>query len=62
MGEIVADTAQPVQGAIVPTPGKALAYAVVVRRRQVILRSEPVESVEAAQRMLRRLLAEAVLG
>ena len=46
-------------GAVVATPGKARPYAVVVSRRRVILRSEPVESVDQGNRLLLRLLTEA---
>lgn len=50
-----------VQGAIVATPGKARPYAVVLRFRSVILRSEPVQSVDEGARVLVRLLAETFL-
>jgi hypothetical protein len=46
-------------GAVVATPGKARPYAVVVSRRRVILRSEPVESIDQGNRLLLRLLTEA---
>lgn len=55
------DSGASVQGAIIATPGKARPYAVVLRRRRVILRSEPVGSVDEGARMLLRLLAEAAL-
>lgn len=48
-----------VQGAVIATPDQPRPYAVVVRRRRVILRSEPVESLAEGGRLLARLLAEA---
>lgn len=48
-----------VKGLICATPGSARPYAVVLRRGGVVLRSEPVESLREAQRVLSRLLAEA---
>lgn len=51
----------PIQGGICATPGCARPYAVVLRREQVIVRSEPVETLEEAERVLRRLWNEAAL-
>jgi hypothetical protein len=46
-------------GAVVATPGKVRPYAVVVSLKRVILRSEPVESIDQGNRLLLRLLTEA---
>ncbi|WP_436048130.1 hypothetical protein [Phenylobacterium sp. LjRoot225] len=54
----VADESAP-SGAVVATPGKARPYAVVVCLKRVILRSEPVESIDQGNRLLLRLLTEA---
>jgi hypothetical protein len=55
----IGDDSSRVRGAIIATPGKARPYAVVLRRRGAILRSEPVGSLDEGDRLLLRLLAEA---
>lgn len=55
--DVVNDSA--LRGAVVATPGKARPYAVVVSRQRVILRSEPVETIDRGNRLLLRLLTEA---
>ena len=47
------------RGEVVPTPESALPWAAVVRRRSDVIRMEPAESREAADRKLARLLDEA---
>jgi hypothetical protein len=47
-----------VKGAVISTPGSALPYAVVVRSRRAIIRSEPAHSMHEADRLLQRLLAD----
>ena len=50
-----------VNGDVVATPGKARPYAVIVRRRRVVVRQEPVESLAEGRRLLARLLADAAM-
>lgn len=47
------------RGEVVPTPESALPWAAVVRRRSDVIRVEPAETREAADRKLARLLYEA---
>lgn len=49
-----------VTGAVVATPGKARPYAVVLRDRRIVLRSEPVGSLAEGDRLLAHLLEELV--
>jgi len=50
-----------VNGDVVATPGMARPYAVVVRRRHVVVRQEPVETLAEGRRLLVRLLADAAI-
>jgi hypothetical protein len=50
-----------VNGDVVATPGKARPYAVIVRRRRIVVRQEPVESLAEGRRLLVRLLADAAI-
>jgi hypothetical protein len=48
-----------VKGVVVATPHSALPYAVVIRSDRTILRREPAYSMDDADRLLERLLADA---
>jgi hypothetical protein len=48
-----------VKGLVVATPDSALPYAVVIRSDQAIVRREPAYSIDEADRILERLLADA---
>ena len=47
------------EAAVVPTPQLAMPYAVEVRTRGGVIRSEPVDSRRSADRILVRLLEDA---
>ncbi len=48
-----------VKGVVIATPGSALPYAVVIRAHRAILRREPASTMDEADRLLERLLADA---
>ncbi len=48
-----------IQATVVETPTSALAYAVVIRAGQDIIRQKPAHDLDEARRIVARLLAQA---
>jgi hypothetical protein len=47
-----------VEGVVIATPDGALPFAVVVRSRRAVVRREPAHTIDEADRLLERLVAD----